>query len=420
MLLLGIGLSIPACLAAAWAGSIEVLILARIVGGLSAGMAYPTTLALITALWSGPGRTKSIALWSAIGGAIAALGPLVAGLHARALLVGFGVPRDAAARRGRLRARARARARATSTRRPSPSTTSAASCRSCSSARWCSRSTSRRCPNEGTLALGLGGDRGRRRASRSSCASGAPRCPLYDLTIAGAPDLLGRRDRRHHRVRLADGRDVHRPAVPAERARVLDASKPAPSILPAAVFMVLIAPRSAKLVEAQGARFTLLVRLRLLLPRLPHHARCCGRTTVPTGRSGSAYAFIGAGVGFAGTPGVALAHRLGAGAARRHGVGHRRPPARPRWRDHAVDLRRAAHRGLRGRVRRGHRGVAERERGHRQRRRRSSRSRSRARRRPPSSTRSTRVRSRRRRSHRSSTGRTGRTPRAASRSSSVP
>ena len=43
-------------------------------------MAYPTTLALITALWvPGPGRTRSIALWSALGGAIAALGPLVAG-----------------------------------------------------------------------------------------------------------------------------------------------------------------------------------------------------------------------------------------------------------------------------------------------------------------------------------------------------
>jgi hypothetical protein len=42
-------------------------------------MAYPTTLALITALWSGPARTRSIALWSALGGAIASLGPLVAG-----------------------------------------------------------------------------------------------------------------------------------------------------------------------------------------------------------------------------------------------------------------------------------------------------------------------------------------------------
>ncbi len=43
-------------------------------------MAYPTTLALITALWSGPARTKSIALWSALGGAISALGPLLSGL----------------------------------------------------------------------------------------------------------------------------------------------------------------------------------------------------------------------------------------------------------------------------------------------------------------------------------------------------
>ena len=79
MLIFGVLLSIPACLTAAWAGSIGVLIGARIVGGISAGMAYPTTLALITALWSGPARTRSIALWSALGGAIAALGPLVAG-----------------------------------------------------------------------------------------------------------------------------------------------------------------------------------------------------------------------------------------------------------------------------------------------------------------------------------------------------
>ncbi len=43
-------------------------------------MAYPTTLALITALWSGPARTKSIALWSGLGGAISALGPLLSGL----------------------------------------------------------------------------------------------------------------------------------------------------------------------------------------------------------------------------------------------------------------------------------------------------------------------------------------------------
>jgi DHA2 family multidrug resistance protein-like MFS transporter len=79
MLVLGVLLSIPACLLAAFAPTIEVLIVARIIGGVSAGMAYPTTLALIAALWSGPGRTRSIALWSALGGAIAAMGPLVAG-----------------------------------------------------------------------------------------------------------------------------------------------------------------------------------------------------------------------------------------------------------------------------------------------------------------------------------------------------
>ena len=47
LLVMGVVLSVPACLVAAWAGSMEVLIGARLLGGLSAGMAYPTTLALI-------------------------------------------------------------------------------------------------------------------------------------------------------------------------------------------------------------------------------------------------------------------------------------------------------------------------------------------------------------------------------------
>jgi len=79
MIVLGMVLSIPACLVAAWAPSTEVLFASRFAGGLSAGMAYPTTLALITALWSGLARTRAIALWSALGGGIAALGPLVSG-----------------------------------------------------------------------------------------------------------------------------------------------------------------------------------------------------------------------------------------------------------------------------------------------------------------------------------------------------
>ncbi len=79
MLLLGVSLSAPACLLAAYAPSDTVLFAARLLGGVSAGMAYPTTLALITALWSGQPRTRSIAVWSATGGAIASLGPLIAG-----------------------------------------------------------------------------------------------------------------------------------------------------------------------------------------------------------------------------------------------------------------------------------------------------------------------------------------------------
>lgn len=78
---LGVVLAIPAALICAYAPSMEVLIGGRLFGGFAAGMAYPTTLALIAALW-GPGaaRTHSIALWAAIGGAVNASGPLISGL----------------------------------------------------------------------------------------------------------------------------------------------------------------------------------------------------------------------------------------------------------------------------------------------------------------------------------------------------
>ena len=79
MIVLGMALSIPACLMAAYAPSTGVLFAARVIGGLSAGLAYPTTLSMITALWTGPARTKSIALWSALGGGFAMLGPLISG-----------------------------------------------------------------------------------------------------------------------------------------------------------------------------------------------------------------------------------------------------------------------------------------------------------------------------------------------------
>lgn len=80
LLLLGTSLSIPAALLAAFAWNESILIVARIAGGVCAGMAYPTTLALITALWAdGPARTAAIAKWSAIGGGVMVLAPLAAG-----------------------------------------------------------------------------------------------------------------------------------------------------------------------------------------------------------------------------------------------------------------------------------------------------------------------------------------------------
>jgi len=80
MIVLGMVLSLPASIVAGFAPTDTVLFVARVIGGLSAGLAYPTTLALITALWSGPARTKSIALWSALGGGFAMLGPLISGV----------------------------------------------------------------------------------------------------------------------------------------------------------------------------------------------------------------------------------------------------------------------------------------------------------------------------------------------------
>ena len=91
LLVLGMALSVPACLLAAYAPSTAVLVAARLVGGLSAGMAYPSTLALVTALWAGPARTRAIALWSGIGSAPGR--PRAAGFRvvAGVLLVGLGL-----------------------------------------------------------------------------------------------------------------------------------------------------------------------------------------------------------------------------------------------------------------------------------------------------------------------------------------
>ena len=73
------------------------------------------------------------------------------------------------------------------------------------------------------------------------------------------------------------------------------------AIIPAALAMVIVAPRSAKLVEAHGARFTLLIGyVFVLLGFVTMLLLWSEGTTYLVVALG--YAFVGAGVGFAGTP----------------------------------------------------------------------------------------------------------------------
>ena len=298
MLIVGTALAIPMSLLAAYAPSDIVLFAARVGGGVAAGMAYPTTLALITALWTGAPRTKSIALWSALGGAIASLGPLLSGLLLQHFYWGsvFLITLPLAAVAIVL-------------------------------AWWLvpahvNESTERvdnlggvlsvvlvgalilainfaPVPNARTLsfilaliavaALGTFYVRQRRAAN-----------PLYDLDVAA---------RRTFWVAAVAGIIVFGSLMGAAFVsqqylqNVLGYStlEAGAAFLPAVVFMVLVAPRSAKLVETRGARFTLLCGYVFLLLAFA--------TMLLAWKEGSsyweiaiAYALIGIGVGFAGTP----------------------------------------------------------------------------------------------------------------------
>jgi DHA2 family multidrug resistance protein-like MFS transporter len=298
MLLLGMGLSIPASLLAALAPTIGVLLAARIIGGLSAGMAFPTTLALITALWSGPARTRSIALWSGIGGAISSLGPLLSG----ALLLQFHwgsvffitLPLALIAL---FMAWRFVPAHVNETADPVDNLGGVLSVLLV--AALVLGINFAPVPGKGTLAIGLG--------AIALAATAAflirqrrARVPLYDLDIA---------KRRVFWVAACAGIIVFGTLMGAMFVgqqflqnvlgySTLDSGL---SILPAAVFMVLIAPRSAKLVSTRGSRVTLLIGyafcllgfLAMLLLWEDHIAYW---------KVGLAYALVGAGVGFAGTP----------------------------------------------------------------------------------------------------------------------
>ena len=298
MLVLGTLLAVPMSLLAAYAPSDEVLFAARVGGGLAAGMAYPTTLALITALWSGPGRTKSIALWSAIGGAIAALGPLVSG----ALLEEFWwgsvflvtLPLAGVAL---LMAIVFVPGHVNESTEPVDNLGGIMSVVLVGALILSINFAP--VPGEGAVvgvlaaiavAAALGFYFRQRRAEN----------PLYDLDVAS---------RRVFWVAACAGIIVFGSLMGAAFVsqqylqNVLGYStfEAGTAILPAAVVMVLVAPRSAKLVEARGARFTLLCGyVFLFLAFLT--MLVLWQEDISYWQVSLAYVFIGAGVGLAGTP----------------------------------------------------------------------------------------------------------------------
>jgi MFS family permease len=298
MLVLGTSLSIPASLVAAFAPSIEVLFGARVVGGLAAGMAFPTTLALITALWSGPDRTRSIALWSALGGSIAALGPLLAG----ALLTEFDwgsvfivtLPLACLALFMALRY---VPAHVNETTDPVDNLGGVLSVLLVAALVLSINFAP--VPNRGTLAIGL---------AVIALAAGLAfvlrqrraRSPLYDLDVAG---------RRIFWVAACGGIIVFGTLMGAMFIgqqflqnvlgySTLDAGL---AILPAAALMVVVAPRSAKLVEARGSRLTLLIGYAFCLLGFVTML-LLWKEGISYWKVGLGYALIGIGVGFAGTP----------------------------------------------------------------------------------------------------------------------
>ena len=298
MLVAGTVLAIPMSLLAAYAPSDYVLFAARVGGGLAAGMAFPTTLALITALWSGPGRTKSIALWSGLGGAIAALGPLCSGLllehfyWGSPFLLTLPLAVVAIPMAWKL-----VPAHVNEATEPVDNLGGILSVLLVGGLILSINFAP--VPNKLTLTLVLAGVavlalvafylRQRRAAN-----------PLYDLDIAARPtfwvaglagiivfgSLMGAMFIGQQFLQNVLGYST------------LDAGL---AIIPAAVFMVLVAPRSAKIVEERGARFTLLLGyVFVLLGFLT--MLLLWKEGIPYWKVGLGYALVGIGVGLAGTP----------------------------------------------------------------------------------------------------------------------
>jgi EmrB/QacA subfamily drug resistance transporter len=298
LLVLGMALSLPACLLAAYAPSTGVLVAARILGGLSAGMAYPTTLALITALWAGAARTRAIALWAGIGSAMAALGPVISGALLQHYWWGsvfvFTLPLAAVAL---VMALLYVPSHVNESAKPVDNLGGVLSIVLVAALILAINFAP--VPNAGVLTLVLAGVavvatsafvvRQRRAAN-----------PLYDLHIAG---------RRIFWVAALGGIIVFGSLMGAMFIgqqfmqnvlgySTLDAGL---AILPAAVFMVLVAPPSARLVHSRGSRFTLLLGYVFCLLSFLTMLLLWKQGT-PYWQVGLGYGLLGVGIGLFGTP----------------------------------------------------------------------------------------------------------------------
>jgi MFS transporter, DHA2 family, multidrug resistance protein len=298
MLIAGTALAIPASVLCALAPSVSILVLARILGGLAAGMSFPTTLALITALWSGHSRTKAIALWSGLGGAIGALGPMIAGLLLEFFSWGsvfiITLPLAFVAL---LMALKFVPGHVNETTEPIDNEGGILSMILVGSLILTINFAP--VPDERTkvvafaiiaLASGVAFYIRQKKANN----------PLYDLQIAG---------RRIFWVAACAGVIVFGSLMGAmfigqqflQNVLGYSTLQAGVGILPAAVFMVLVAPWSARFVESYGSRHTLLIGyvfcllgfLTMLL---------LWKDGIPYWKVGLGYAFVGIGVGLAGTP----------------------------------------------------------------------------------------------------------------------
>ena len=298
MLVLGTALSVPACVLAAWAPNVAVLVAARVGGGLAAGMAFPTTLALITALWSGPARTRAIALWSAIGGGAIALGSVLAGIvlefawWGSVFLITLPLAVVAVVMSARL-----VPAHVNETTDPVDHLGGVLSVVLVAS--LVAAINFGAVPGASTVALVL---LGVSVVALLAFVIRQRRCrfPLYDLHVAA---------RRIFWVAAAAGIVVFGALMGAmfigqqflQDVLGYDTLAAGVSLLPAAVCMVLVAPHSAHLVEARGARFTLLMGYTFCL--LGFVAMLVlWRDGVGYWAVGLAFSLIGVGVGLAGTP----------------------------------------------------------------------------------------------------------------------